>query len=319
MTSELRKHSAGIIDGPSRAGARAMYKAVGYDDEALSKPLIGIANTWTEIGPCNFHLRRLAEFVKQGVREAGGTPMEYNTITVSDGITMGVEGMKASLISREVLADSIELVARGHMLDGLIAMTGCDKTTPGAAMALGRLDIPSLIFYGGSIMPGKVQGRDITIQDVYEAIGAHAKGNITDAQLKEMEDNACPGAGSCGGQFTANTMASIGEAIGMSLPGSASAAAIDSRRSDVAFASGTAVMNLLREGIRPRDIMTKGAFENAIAVVMALGGSTNAVLHLRHYRGSTSRCDGPHCRIARGGAAQDWESILTSRCRTSQA
>lgn len=279
MTSNLRKHSATIVDGPSRAGARAMYKAIGYDDEALSKPLIGIANTWTEIGPCNFHLRRLAEFVKRGVREAGGTPMEYNTITVSDGITMGVEGMKTSLISREVIADSIELVARGHMLDGLIAMTGCDKTTPGATMALGRLDIPSLIFYGGSIMPGKVQDNDVTIQDVYEAIGAHAKGSISDAQLKEIEDNACPGAGSCGGQFTANTMATAVEMLGIAAMGSGSVPATDPQKNEVAVEVGKLAVDLVRRDLRPSQIVTRRSIENAIASVATTGGSTNAVLH----------------------------------------
>jgi len=256
-----------------------MYKAIGFDDEALSKPLIGIANTWTEIGPCNFHLRRLAEFVKRGVREAGGTPMEYNTITVSDGITMGVEGMKTSLISREVIADSIELVARGHMLDGLIAMTGCDKTTPGATMALGRLDLPSLVFYGGSIMPGKVQGVDVTIQDVYEAIGAHAKGNITDAQLKEMEDNACPGAGSCGGQFTANTMATAVEMLGIAPMGSGSVPATDPHKDEVAVEVGRLAVDLVRRDLRPSQIVTRRSIENAIASVATTGGSTNAVLH----------------------------------------
>jgi dihydroxy-acid dehydratase len=277
--TNLRANSAQIVDGPSRAGARAMYKAVGFDDEALSKPLIGIANTWTEIGPCNFHLRRLAEFVKQGVREAGGTPLEYNTVTVSDGITMGVEGMKTSLVSREVIADSIELVARGHMLDGLVAMTGCDKTTPGAIMALGRLDIPSLVFYGGSIMPGKLDGGDITVQDVYEAIGAHAKGKIDDQRLKAIEDAACPGAGSCGGQFTANTMATAVELLGLAAMGSGSVPATDPAKNDVAVEVGKLAVDLVRRQVTPSQIVTRSSLENAIASIATTGGSTNGVLH----------------------------------------
>ncbi|MBT6630949.1 MAG: dihydroxy-acid dehydratase, partial [Gemmatimonadetes bacterium] len=210
-SSEQERPSRTIVAGSGRAAARAMYRAVGYDQADLDKPLIGIANTWTEIGPCNYHLRELAEYVKEGVREAGGTPLEYNTITVSDGITMGTEGMKTSLVSREVIADSIELVARGHMLDGVVALTGCDKTTPGAILALGRLDVPSVILYGGSIMPGHHDGRDLTIQDVFEAIGAHGKGKISADELQAIEQKACPGAGSCGGQFTANTMATAVE------------------------------------------------------------------------------------------------------------
>ena len=277
--TNLRQKSAQIVDGPSRAGARAMYKAVGFDDEALSKPLIGIANTWTEIGPCNFHLRGLAEFVKQGVREAGGTPLEYNTVTVSDGITMGVEGMKTSLVSREVIADSIELVARGHMLDGLVAMTGCDKTTPGAIMALGRLDIPSLVFYGGSIMPGKLDGGDITVQDVYEAIGAHAKGKIDDQRLKAIEDAACPGAGSCGGQFTANTMATAVELLGLAAMGSGSVPATDPAKNDVAVEVGKLAVDLVRRQVTPSQIVTRSSLENAIASIATTGGSTNGVLH----------------------------------------
>ena len=278
--TDMRQHSRTIVEGPHRAGARAMYKAVGYGDEALSKPLIGIANTWTEIGPCNYHLRRLAEFVKKGVREAGGTPLEFNTVTVSDGITMGTEGMKTSLVSREVIADSMELVARGHMLDGLVAMTGCDKTTPGAAMALGRLQIPSLVFYGGSIMPGKFEGRDVTIQDVFEAMGAHAKGRLDAAGLKGIEDAACPGAGACGGQFTANTMATAVEMLGIAAMGSGSVPATDPNKQEVAVEIGRLAVDLVRRGVRPGDIVTRAAVENAIAAIATTGGSTNGVLHM---------------------------------------
>ena len=277
--SELRKHSKTIVDGPARAGARAMYKAVGYGDDALAKPLIGIANTWTELGPCNYHLRELAEFVKQGVREAGGTPLEYNTVTVSDGITMGTEGMKTSLVSREVIADSIELVARGHMLDGLVAMTGCDKTTPGAVLALGRLDIPSVVFYGGSIMPGKYQNRDLTIQDVYEAIGAHAKGSIDAAELEGIENAACPGAGACGGQFTANTMATAIELLGIARMGSGSIPAMDPRKNEEAVEIGKLAVDLVRRDLRPSQIVTRQSIENAIASIATTGGSTNGILH----------------------------------------
>ena len=278
--TDMRQHSRTIVDGPHRAGARAMYKAVGYGDEALSKPLIGIANTWTEIGPCNYHLRRLAEYVKQGVREAGGTPLEFNTVTVSDGITMGTEGMKTSLVSREVIADSIELVARGHMLDGLVAMTGCDKTTPGAVMALGRLQIPSLVFYGGSIMPGKFEGHDVTIQDVFEAMGAHAKGRLDAAGLKGIEDAACPGAGACGGQFTANTMATAVEMLGIAAMGSGSVPATDPKKQEVAVEIGRLVVDIVRSGVHPGDIVTRAAIENAIAAIATTGGSTNGVLHM---------------------------------------
>jgi dihydroxy-acid dehydratase len=277
--SELRKHSKTIVDGPARAGARAMYKAVGYGGDALAKPLIGIANTWTELGPCNYHLRELAAFVKQGVREAGGTPLEYNTVTVSDGITMGTEGMKTSLVSREVIADSIELVARGHMLDGLVAMTGCDKTTPGAVLALGRLDIPSVVFYGGSIMPGKYQNRDLTIQDVYEAIGAHAKGSIDAAELEGIENAACPGAGSCGGQFTANTMATAIELLGIARMGSGSIPAMDPRKNEEAVEIGKLAVDLVRRDLRPSQIVTRQSIENAIASIATTGGSTNGILH----------------------------------------
>jgi dihydroxy-acid dehydratase len=256
-----------------------MYKAAGYTDDDLSKPMIGIANTWTEIGPCNYHLRDLAEYVKQGVRDAGGTPLEYNTITVSDGITMGSEGMKASLVSREVIADSIELVARGHMLDGVVAMTGCDKTTPGAILALGRLDVPSIVFYGGSIMPGNLDGRDLTIQDVFEAIGAHSKGKISADELKAIEDAACPGAGSCGGQFTANTMATAVELLGLAKMGSGSIPATDPEKLEMAVDIGRLAVDIVRRDLRPRQIVTRASIENAIASIATTGGSTNGVLH----------------------------------------
>jgi dihydroxy-acid dehydratase len=275
----MNRPSRTIVDGPGRAAARAMYKASGLDDDALSRPMIGIANTWTEIGPCNLHLRHLAEFVKQGVREAGGTPLEYNTVTVSDGITMGSEGMKTSLVSREVIADSIELVARGHMLDGVVAMTGCDKTTPGAIMALGRLDVPSLVFYGGSIMPGKHDGRDLTIQDVFEAIGAHSKGRISADELKAIEDAACPGAGSCGGQFTANTMATAVEFLGLAKMGSGSIPATDPAKEAMAVEVGRLAVDLVQRGLTPRQIVTRQALENAVASIATTGGSTNGVLH----------------------------------------
>ncbi|HCL29700.1 MAG TPA: dihydroxy-acid dehydratase [Candidatus Latescibacteria bacterium] len=275
----MNRPSRAIVDGTSRAAARAMYKAAGYTDDDLSKPMIGIANTWTEIGPCNYHLRDLAEYVKQGVRDAGGTPLEYNTITVSDGITMGSEGMKASLVSREVIADSIELVARGHMLDGVVAMTGCDKTTPGAILALGRLDVPSIVFYGGSIMPGNLDGRDLTIQDVFEAIGAHSKGKISADELKAIEDTACPGAGSCGGQFTANTMATAVELLGLAKMGSGSIPATDPEKLEMAVDIGRLAVDIVRRDLRPRQIVTRASIENAIASIATTGGSTNGVLH----------------------------------------
>ena len=277
--TDLTHISSGITQGPARAGARSMLKAAGFDAEALRKPLVGIANTWTEIGPCNYNLRRLAEKVKEGVRQAGGTPMEFNTIVISDGITMGTEGMKTSLISREVIADSIELVARGHMLDGLVAMTGCDKTTPGAVMALARLDIPSVILYGGSIMPGQHGDKLITVQDVYEAIGSHATGNMDDDQLEAIEVAACPGAGSCGGQFTANTMATAVEMMGIALMGSGSVPAVDPRKDAVAVEVGALAVDLIARGLRPRQILTRAALDNAIASIATTGGSTNGVLH----------------------------------------
>ncbi|HEX2446005.1 MAG TPA: dihydroxy-acid dehydratase [Vicinamibacterales bacterium] len=280
MSTEPNRRSAALTQGPARAGARAMLKAIGLTDADLQRPLIGIANTWTEIGPCNYHLRELAVFVREGIRAAGATPLEFNTVSISDGITMGTEGMRTSLISREVIADSIELVARGNLLDGVIALVGCDKTIPGAAMALARMDLPGLVLYGGSIAPGCVDGRDVTIQDVYEAVGAHAAGRIDDAALTTLEDRACPGVGACGGQFTANTMAAACEFLGLSPLGSASVPALDPARADVARKAGTQVVELVRRRLTPRAILGRAAFENAIAAVAATGGSTNAVLHL---------------------------------------
>ncbi len=280
MTVDLRHRSRAITEGPSRAPARAMLKAVGYSDEDLRRPLIGVANTWIEIGPCNFHLRRLAAKVKEGIRAAGGTPMEFNTVSISDGITMGAEGMKTSLVSREVIADSIELVARGNMFDAMVAISGCDKTIPGTVMALARLDLPGLMLYGGSIAPGRYDGRDVTIQDVFEAVGAHAAGEMTDAELKALEDVACPGAGACGGQFTANTMATVCEFLGISAMGSGTVPATYEEKDQVAFEAGQRVMDLLKQDLRPRQIITRDAIENAIASVAATGGSTNAILHL---------------------------------------
>jgi len=284
MTHSPKTSSSGqgnpLTTGPSRAPARAMLKAVGFSDADLKKPLIGVANTWIEIGPCNFHLRELAVHVKDGVRRAGGTPMEFNTVSISDGITMGTEGMKASLVSREVIADSIELVTRGNGFDGLIILVGCDKTIPAASMALARLNIPGLVLYGGSIAPGRFQGHDVTIQDVFEAVGAHGAGRMTDAELCDLEANACPGAGACGGQFTANTMAIVTEFLGLAAFGSGSVPANDADKAEVARAAGERVMDLVRKNVRPRDIVTRPAFENAIASVATTGGSTNAVLHL---------------------------------------
>ncbi len=272
--------SGAITDGPSRAPARAMLRAAGFDREALARPIVGVANTWIEIGPCNFHLRDLATHVKNGIRRAGGTPMEFNTISVSDGITMGSPGMRASLVSREVIADSIELVARGNLFDALVVLVGCDKTIPAAAMALARLDIPGLILYGGSIAPGRVGGRDVTIQDVFEAVGAHAAGLLSDEALCELEDRACPGAGACGGQFTANTMATAVEFLGLAAMGSGDVPATDPQKVQVADGTGALVLDVLADDRRPSSILTKESFENAIACVAATGGSTNAVLHL---------------------------------------
>ncbi len=269
-----------LTNGPSRAPARAMLKAVGFSDADLKKPLIGVANTWIEIGPCNFHLRELAAHVKEGIRAAGGTPMEFNTVSISDGITMNTEGMKASLVSREVIADSIELVARGNGFDGVIVLVGCDKTIPGGVMALARLNVPGLVLYGGSIAAGQWNGQAVTIQDVFEAVGAHGAGRMTDSELASLEAVACPGAGACGGQFTANTMALVCEFLGLATVGSGNVPANDPGKAAVARRAGESLMDLVRRGVRPRDILTRAAFENAIASVATTGGSTNAVLHL---------------------------------------
>ncbi len=275
-----RPRSAAVFDGPDRAAARAYMKGIGYDDEALSKPTIGIANTWTEAMPCNFHLRGLAEHIKEGVRAAGGTPMEFNTVAISDGITMGTKGMKASLVSREVIADSIELMARGYQFDALVTLAACDKTIPGAVMALARLDVPGVLLYGGSIAPGRWHDKDVTIVDVFEAIGAHAAGNMTDEELRSLEDVASPGAGACGGQFTANTMACAFEALGISPGGAAMVPAEDDEKNTVAEKVGELVMRVLAADLRPSKVITHNSLENAIACVTASGGSTNGVLHL---------------------------------------
>ena len=276
----MKLQSYTITQGRDRAPARAMLKAIGFTDEDLAKPIIGVANTWTETMPCNYNLRELAVKVKEGIRAAGGTPMEFNTIAISDGVTMGTEGMKTSLVSREVIADSIELLVRGHMFDGVVALVACDKTIPGAAMALLRTNVPGLVLYGGSILPGKYKGHDISIGDVFEAVGANAAGRITDAELLDIEDHACPGAGACGGQFTANTMATVLELIGLCPMGMAAVPQVDKRKDEVARGCGQIIMNAVRNNLRPRDICTRAAFENAIASVAATGGSTNAVLHL---------------------------------------
>jgi dihydroxy-acid dehydratase len=275
-----RPRSATVFDGPDRAHARAYMKGIGFDDDALSRPTIGIANTWTEAMPCNFHLRALAEHIKDGVRAAGGTPMEFNTVAVSDGVTMGTQGMKASLISREVIADSIELMARGYQFDAIVALCACDKTIPGCAMALARLDVPSVLLYGGSIAPGHWHGRDVTILDIFEAIGAHNAGEMTDEELHELEGVASPGAGACGGQFTANTMACAFEALGISAGGSAMVPAEGDDKPTVAEKVGELVIRVLAEDITPSKVITRESLENAIACVCASGGSTNAVLHL---------------------------------------
>jgi len=280
VSRDLRGRSRIQLDGPDRAPARAYLKGIGFDDEALQRPIVGIANTWTEVGPCNFHLRMLAERVKDGVRAAGGTPMEFNTIAVSDGISMGTEGMKASLVSREVIADSIELVARGHMFDAVIAISGCDKTIPGCVMALARLDLPCLMLYGGSIAPGKFRGEDVTIQEVFEAVGAHAAGRMSDEDLSELESVASPGAGACAGQFTANTMALAFEILGISPMGSSMVPAEEGKKGQVAEDCGRLVLDILERDLRPSAIITRDALENAIAGVAMTGGSTNAVLHL---------------------------------------
>jgi dihydroxy-acid dehydratase len=280
-----KQHSKVLTEGPNRSAARAMLRSVGFSKEDLHKPIIGIANTWTEIGPCNFHLRQVAEAVKQGVREAGGTPMEFNTVTISDGITMGTEGMKASLISREVIADSIELVTRGNSFDGLICIAGCDKNMPAAIMALARLDIPGLMLYGGSIAPGHLpqpdgSSKDITILNVFEAIGSHAAGKINDEQLEAVEATACPGPGACGGQFTANTMAMAGEFLGISPIQLTGVPAMSADKAKASREAGKLVMQLARQDLRPSKILTRKSLENAITAVCASGGSTNAVLHL---------------------------------------
>jgi len=269
-----------ITQGRDRAPARAMLKAIGFTDDDLRKPIIGIANTWIETMPCNYNLRELAVKVKEGVRAAGGTPMEFNTIAISDGVTMGTEGMKASLTSREIIADSIELMVRGHMFDGIVALVACDKTIPGAAMALLRLNVPGLVLYCGSILPGHYKGRDITIQDVFEAVGASAAGRITEEELLAIENAACPGAGACGGQFTANTMATVMELIGLCPMGLASIPQVDKRKDDAARRCGQIILDAVRRDLKPRDIVTRKSIENAIAGVAASGGSTNAVLHL---------------------------------------
>jgi dihydroxy-acid dehydratase len=272
--------SRNVVEGPSRAPHRAMYKAMGLDDNDLGKPFIGVSHSGNEATPCNIHLGRLATHAKAGVESAGGTPREFSTIAVSDGIAMGHEGMKSSLVSREIIADSIELMVRAHQYDGLVGIAGCDKSLPGTMMGMARLNLPSVFVYGGTIMPGIFEGKQVTVQDVYEAVGAYDAGNLTLEALKNLENVACPNSGSCGGMYTANTMASISEAIGIALPGNASPPAEDPRREKIVYESGKAVMNLLETGIRPKDILTYEAFENAIVVANAIGGSTNAILHL---------------------------------------
>jgi len=280
MSKTLKNNSLALTEGPDRAPARAMLRAVGLTDDDFTRPLIAVANTWSEVTPCNYHLRDLATSVKQGIREAGGTPIEFNTIVVSDGISMGTEGMKASLISREVVADSIELVVRGHLFDGVIALSGCDKTIPGCVMALARLNLPSIMLYGGSIMPGEFHGKPVSIQDVFEAVGSHARGKMTTEELIELERSACPGAGACGGQFTANTMSIAFEFLGISPMGFNGVPALDPKKHQVAKECGKILINLLKQDLRPRDIITRPALENAIAAIATTGGSTNGVLHL---------------------------------------
>ncbi len=279
-TDPGKRHSHALTDGPDRAAARAMLKAIGFTDDDLAKPLVGVATTWIETMPCNFNQRRLAESVKEGIRAAGGTPMEFNTISVSDGVSMGTEGMKASLISREVVADSIELVVRGHLLDGVVCLVGCDKTIPGAAIALGRLDVPGLVLYNGTIYPGTYKGRDLTIVSVFEAIGAYRAGRISLEELYEIESAACPGAGACGGQYTANTMSTALEFLGLSPGGLNGIPAEDPKKDDAARKAGELAMTLVHHDIRPSQFVTRRSLENAIASVAATGGSTNGVLHL---------------------------------------
>ncbi len=280
MVSDLKHKSRELTEGPGRAPARAMLRAVGLRDEDFAKPLVAVANTWSEVTPCNFHLRDIADKVKAGIREAGGVPLEFNSIVISDGISMGTEGMKTSLISREVVADSIELVVRGHLFDAVVAISGCDKTIPGTVMALARLNLPSLMLYGGSIMPGRFQDRNVSIQEVFEAVGAHARGIMSDADLHDLESEACPGAGACGGQFTANTMSIAFEFLGISPMGFNGVPALDAHKESVSAQCGRLVLDLLKRNLRPKDIITREALENAIAAVASTGGSTNAVLHL---------------------------------------
>ena len=280
MSDPAKRHSAALTDGPERAPARAMLKGVGFTDDDLARPLIGVATTWIETMPCNLNQRDLAQHVKRGVRAAGGAPMEFNTVSVSDGVSMGTEGMRASLVSREVIADSIELVARGHLLDGLVCLVGCDKTIPAAVMALARLDLPGLVLYNGSIAPGRFRGRDVTIQDVFEAVGAHAVGKMSDEDLHELEGVACPGAGACGGQFTANTMSTALDFLGISPAGLNGIPALHPSKSEAAEEAGRLAMDLVRRDVRPSQIITHEALENAAASIVATGGSTNGVLHL---------------------------------------
>jgi dihydroxy-acid dehydratase len=280
VSPDPRGRSRAILDGPERAPARAYLKGIGFDEDALRRPIVGIANTWTETMPCNFHLRGLAARVKEGVRAAGGTPMEFNTVAISDGITMGTEGMKTSLVSRELIADSIELVARGHMFDAVVALSGCDKTIPGCVMALARLDVPAVMLYGGSIAPGRWRGKDVTIQDVFEAVGAHAAGQLSEEDLVDLENHASPGSGACGGQYTANTMAMAFEVLGISPTGSAMVPAEDGKKGEVAEGVGRLAIELLQADRRPSSIITADALENAIAAAAMSGGSTNVVLHL---------------------------------------
>src|SRR3954454_24459910 len=277
---DTRHHSRPLVEGAARAAARAQLKGIGFDDDDLAKPIIGVASTWTETMPCNYQLRALAAKVKEGIRDAGGTPMEFNTIAISDGITMGTSGMKTSLVSREVIADSIELAARGHLFDAVIALSGCDKTIPGTVMALARLNIPSVMLYGGSIKPGRFRGHDVTIQEVFEAVGAHAAGKMSDEELNELEGVASPGAGACAGQFTANTMAMAFEVLGISPAGSSMVPAEAKAKHEVAFEAGKLVVDILRRGVTARQIITRDSLENAIAAIATSGGSTNGVLHL---------------------------------------
>ena len=277
---DLKHRSREITEGRDRAPSRAMFKAIGFTDADLKKPIIGVANTWIETMPCNFHLRRLSAKVKEGIRAAGGTGMEFNTIAISDGETMGTEGMRASLVSRELIADSIELVCRGQLFDAVVCVVGCDKTIPAAAMAIARMDIPGLVLYGGTIAPGSYKGKDVTIQDVFEAVGANAAGKISDAELLEIENVACPAAGACGGQYTANTMSTVMELIGLSPMGFNGVPAMDPQKDEIAYRCGEVIMQALKKGIKPKDILTRPAFHNAIAGVACTGGSTNAVLHL---------------------------------------